>query len=103
MAKHGPIQMSMDDLLGLPVSFPLETAGQAWGFSRGKCLYLRKQGKLPFRVHQTGPNANVTVTKADLFASLGLNLDGTSAVTASLDPSLAGAPVAGRWLLLSLG
>lgn len=86
--------MSMDELLDLPVSFPLETAAKAWGFSRGKAVYLKKQGKLPFRWHQTGPNANVTVTKADLFASLGLNLDGTSATQSAADRVSAAHPAA---------
>ena len=81
-AGAAPIQMSVEDLLALPVSFPLEVAGKAWGMSRSKAFDLKRRGELPFKVVRVG--VNTVVTKAALFASLGLNFDGTPAAVLSL-------------------
>jgi hypothetical protein len=70
-----PIQMKMDELLGLPVTVDLVTAGRAFGLGRTVAHELARAGKFPCPVRKLGERYRVT--KADLFASLGLNLDGT--------------------------
>lgn len=69
------IGMSTEELLALPVSFDLETAGRAFGLGRTKSHELARAGEFPCPVRRLG--RRYRVTKADLFRELGLNLDGT--------------------------
>ena len=48
------IQMSMDELLSLPVSVDLTTAGRAFGLGRTKAFELARQGRFPVRVLPAG-------------------------------------------------
>jgi hypothetical protein len=71
--SHG-MEMSMDELLGLPVTVPIEVAGRALGMGRTKTRQLYQQGEFPCRVLTLG--RSLIVTKAALFEALGLQLDG---------------------------
>lgn len=67
--------LTLDQLLALPMTFGIETAGQAWGIGRTKSRELHRAEQFPVPVKRLG--ARLVCTKADLFASLGLNLDGS--------------------------
>lgn len=72
---YAPVQMSMTELLDLPVAFGIETAGRALGLGRTKSHELARAGEFPCKVLRIGKRYRVT--KTDLFRELGLNLDGT--------------------------
>jgi hypothetical protein len=69
VAQH----MSMEELLALPASFPLETAGKAWGIGRTTAHELARKDEFPCPVRWVG--RQYRVTKHDLFASLGLSAE----------------------------
>ncbi|MGI5214948.1 helix-turn-helix domain-containing protein [Plantactinospora sp. CA-290183] len=61
--------MSRADLLALPVSFDLETAGRACGIGRTLAYDMAKRGEFPVRVLRLGKAYRVT--RADLLRYLG--------------------------------
>lgn len=63
--------LSTEELLALPVSVDLPTAGRAWGLGRTKAHDLARRGEFPCRVMRIGHTYRVT--KAELFRSLGLS------------------------------
>lgn len=73
--------LSIEEVLALPVSFDLVTAGRAWDFGRTKSHELARQGQFPCPVLRIG-NA-YRVTRADLLRSLGIDPAGTETVTSS--------------------
>lgn len=56
------IQMSMEELLSLPVSVDLTTAGRALGIGRTKAFELAKAGRFPIKVLQVGQKYRVPRT-----------------------------------------
>lgn len=71
--SHG-IAMTRDELLALPVSVSVYTAGRAFGMGRDKTRQLARTGDLPFRTVTLGQS--LMVTRAALFEALGLGEDG---------------------------
>lgn len=63
--------MTMDELLALPVSFDLVTAGRAFRIGRTKSHELARADEFPCRVLRLGHSYRVTRT--DLFAALGID------------------------------
>lgn len=68
-----PRGMTHDELLALPVSFPLDVANQALDLGRTTGYDLAKRGAYPVRVLRLG--RQYRVTRYDLFAFLGLEAD----------------------------
>jgi len=68
-----PIEMSMEELLALPVTFDLMRAGQAFGLGRTISYELAQAGNFPCTVRKLGERYKVT--KADLFLALGIDLE----------------------------
>lgn len=68
-AKTEVPKMEIDELLALPVSFPLLTAARAHGLRRSTAYNLARTGDFPCRVLKLG--RELKVTRADLFTSLG--------------------------------
>lgn len=64
-------EMSTAELLSLPVSVDLETAGRAFGMGRTKAYELARQGKFPCRVVSVGPKYRVP--KSGLLEALGID------------------------------
>lgn len=62
--------MSIDELLALPVSFDLPTAGRAHGIGRTKSHELARRGEFPCPVKKIG--STYRVTRVDLLRSLGI-------------------------------
>lgn len=62
--------MSHDELMGLPVSVDLITAGRAFGIGRTTAYQLAAQGEFPCTVIRVG-NA-YRVPRAELFRQLGV-------------------------------
>ena len=52
--------MSLDELLSLPVSVDLTTAGRAFGIGRTKSFELARQGRFPVKVISVGAKYRVT-------------------------------------------
>ena len=73
------LEMSLDELLSLPVSVDLTTAGRAFGIGRTKSFELARQGRFPVKVSFVG--ARYRVTRSAIFEALGL--DPATAATAS--------------------
>jgi hypothetical protein len=67
------IQMSMEELLSLPVSNDLVTAARAFGLGRTKAFELAKAGKFPCRVLQVGKKYRVP--RSAIFEALGIGPD----------------------------
>jgi hypothetical protein len=63
--------MSLDELLSLPVSVDLTTAGRAFGIGRTKSFELARQGRFPVKVMSVG--AKYRVTRSAIFEALGLD------------------------------
>lgn len=61
--------MTRDELLRLPVSFDLVTAGRAIGMGRTTAHELARRGQFPVRVLRVG--VRYRVTRADLLRYLG--------------------------------
>jgi hypothetical protein len=64
------IQMSMEELLSLPVSNDLVTAGRAFGLGRTKAFELAKAGRFPCRVLQV--DRKYRVPRSAIFEALGI-------------------------------
>ena len=71
MNEQKQIQMSMEELLSLPVSNDLVTAGRAFGLGRTKAFELAKAGDSPCRVLQIGKKYRVPRTA--IFEALGID------------------------------
>jgi hypothetical protein len=69
------IQMSMDELLSLPVSVDLATAGRAFGLGRTKAFELAKQDEFPCRVLRVGVGGGMKyrVPRSAIFEALGID------------------------------
>ena len=63
--------MSVDELLALPVSVDLTTAGRAFGLGRTKAYELARAGEFPCRVLQVG--IKYRVPRSALLEALGVN------------------------------
>lgn len=74
------IQMSMDELLSLPVSVDLTTAGRAFGLGRTKAFELARQERFPVRVLRVGQKYRVP--RSAIFEALGIS----PAAAAGLEP-----------------
>jgi hypothetical protein len=79
--------MTMDELLGLPVTFGIEVAGRAWDMGRTKSYDLARRGAFPCPVLRVGKSYRVT--RADLFRALGIATDHAGRPA---DADLSGAP-----------
>lgn len=66
-----PNKMTLGELLTLPVTIDLETAGRAFGMGRTKAHELARAGEFPCRVVRVGPKYRVP--RAELFAALGVD------------------------------
>jgi hypothetical protein len=66
------LQMSLDELLSLPVSVDLVTAGRAFGLGRTKAYDLARAGEFPCRVIPVG-GRKYRVPRAAIFEALGIN------------------------------
>jgi predicted site-specific integrase-resolvase len=64
------VGMTFAQVLNLPVSVDLETAGKAHGIGRTTAYQLAKDGRFPVRVLRVGNKYRVT--RADLLRSLGI-------------------------------
>ena len=65
------VSMTREELLALPVSFSIDTAGRALGMGRDKSRSLNRDGKFPIKVRELGPK--LVCTRHELFAYLGLD------------------------------
>ena len=68
--------MKKEELLSLPVSVDLETAGRAFGFARSRSFELAKTGEFPCKVIPVGRRADGTpvkyrVPRSAILAALG--------------------------------
>ncbi len=75
------LEMSLDELLSLPVSVDLTTAGRAFGIGRTKSFELARQGRFPVKVISVG--AKYRVSRTAIFEALGL--DPATATTTATD------------------
>jgi hypothetical protein len=62
--------MSLDELLSLPVSVDLTTAGRAFGIGRTKAFELARAGEFPVKVIRVG--RKLRVSKAVILEALGV-------------------------------
>jgi hypothetical protein len=67
------LNMTMEELLALPVSVDILTAARAFGVGRFKAYELAKAGKFPCRVIQVGPKYRVP--RGAIFEALGIDPD----------------------------
>ena len=81
MSKPKYEPLSEPEVLALPVSVPLETAGRAFGFGRTQSHELTRAGELPCPVKRFG--ARYVVLRADLLAALGYSAAMGTAAPAS--------------------
>ena len=63
--------MSEEELLALPVTVDMETAGRAFRMGRTKAYELARSGEFPCKVLPCG--RRLVVTKAALLAALGID------------------------------
>jgi hypothetical protein len=66
-------EMTHTELLDLPVSFDLATAGRAFGIGRAKAYELARTGRFPCKVLSVG--ATYRVTRSALLTALGIDPD----------------------------
>jgi hypothetical protein len=64
------IEMSMEELLALPVSMDIVTAGRAFGFGKNKSRELARTDEFPCAVKRFG--GKYLVTRTALFGALGI-------------------------------
>ena len=64
-------EMTMEELLALPVSVDLLTAGRAFGLGRTKAHEMAKAGEFPCRVLRVGNRYRVP--RSAIFEVLGIN------------------------------
>jgi hypothetical protein len=70
------IQMTMDELLRLPVSVDLTTAGRAFGLGRTRSFELAKANNFPCRVLRVGGEPGgmkYRVPRSAIFEALGID------------------------------
>lgn len=67
------LQMSVDELLALPVSVDLVTAGRAFGLGRTKSFELARADEFPCRVLRVGHKFRVP--RSAIFEALGITGD----------------------------
>jgi hypothetical protein len=65
------LKMTMEELLALPVSVDLLTAGRAFGLGRTKAHEMAKAGGFPCRVLRVGNRYRVP--RSAIFEALGIN------------------------------
>ena len=65
------LQMSVDELLGLPVSVDLVTAARAFGLGRTKAFELAQAGEFPCKVIRVG--IKYRVPRSSLLDALGVS------------------------------
>ena len=65
------LKMTMEELLALPVSVDLLTAGRAFGLGRTKAHEMAKAGEFPCRVLRVGNRYRVP--RSAIFEVLGIN------------------------------
>jgi hypothetical protein len=70
------MKMSLDELLALPVSVDLLTAGRAFGLGRTKAFELAKADEFPCRVIRVG--AKYRVPRSAIFEALGIDQAGVA-------------------------
>lgn len=83
-AKTEAPRMEIDELLALPVSFPLAVAARAHGIRRSTAYNLAKNNNFPCRVLKCG--RELRVTRADLYRSLGYPVDMLTKAEARVQP-----------------
>jgi len=66
------LEMSLDELLALPVSVDLVTARRAFGLGRTKAFELAQAGEFPCRVLRVG--LKYRVPRTALFEALGVEM-----------------------------
>lgn len=66
-------EMALSELLALPVSVDLVTAGRAFGLGRTKAFELAKAGEFPCRVLRVG--VRYRVPRSAIFEALGIDPD----------------------------
>jgi hypothetical protein len=64
------LEMTMDELLALPVSVDLVTAGRAFGLGRTRAFELAKADEFPCKVLRVG--VKYRVARSALFEALGI-------------------------------
>jgi hypothetical protein len=64
-------EMTLDELMALPVSVDVETAGRAFGMGRTKAQELARRDEFPCRVLKVGPKYRVP--RDAIFAALGMD------------------------------
>jgi hypothetical protein len=74
------IAMNMEELLALPVSVDLITAGRAFGLGRTRAFELARQDEFPCRVIRIGANRDgrggkFRVPRSAIFEALGITDD----------------------------
>lgn len=67
------LEMSVEELLTLPVSVDLTTAGRAFGLGRTKAFELAKAGNFPCRVLRVG--VKYRVPRSEILRALGIGAD----------------------------
>ena len=65
------LQMSMDELLALPVSVDIVTAGRAFGLGRTKAHELARAGDFPCRIRRLGNRYRVS--RSAIFEALDMD------------------------------
>lgn len=65
------LEMSLDELLALPVSVDLVTAGRAFGLGRTKSFELAQVGEFPCRVLKVG--LRYRVPRSSILEALGID------------------------------
>ena len=65
------LEMTEDELLALPVSVPLVTAGRAFGLGRTKSFELAQADEFPCRVLRVGNRYRVP--RSAIFEALGID------------------------------
>ena len=71
------LEMSEEELLALPVSVDITTAGRAFGLGRTKAFELVRADEFPCRVIRVGPKFRVP--RAEIFRALGIEPDSAAA------------------------
>lgn len=66
-----PHDMTLDELLALPVSVDIETAGRAFGIGYTKAKDLARRGEFPCRVLKVGPKYRVP--RSAILEALGID------------------------------
>jgi hypothetical protein len=77
--------MTVAEVMALPVSFDIVTAGKAHGLGRTKSHALARSGQFPCPVRRVG--YTYRVTRADLLESLGIDPALTIGDAASREPT----------------